>query len=103
MATRDPADTATGPTAGTARRDDGYPRAEVRRKPETKAFLVTSEFWVTVIAIVGLFIAAYGLDDIVDADAWKWSALVAIGYIVSRGIAKAASQRDWQRTYVDER
>ena len=76
---------------------------EVRRQPETKAFLATSEFWVTVIAIAGLFFAAYGLDDLADADAWRWSALVAIAYVVSRGIAKAASQRNWRRDYFDER
>ena len=98
MTTREPQAGAVG------RRREALPdRPEVRRQPETKAFLATSEFWVTVIAIAGLFFAAYGVDDLPDADAWRWSALVAIAYVVSRGIAKAASQRNWRRDYFDER
>ena len=39
MVIRDPANTAMARTAGTARRDDGHQRAEVRHRPKTKAFL----------------------------------------------------------------
>ena len=104
MVTRDP-------RSGDPRRSDGgtavvssgtaVPERRVRRQPETKAFLATSEFWVTVVAIVGLFVAAYALDDLGDPDAWRWSALVAISYIVSRGIAKSATQRNWRREVFD--
>ena len=63
------------------------------RSPETKTFLASSEFWVTVGAVVALFIGGYMLNDITNSDAWKWATWIAIAYIVSRGIAKAGSQR----------
>jgi hypothetical protein len=63
------------------------------RSPETKTFLASSEFWVTVGAVVALFIGGYMLNDITNSDTWKWATWIAIAYIVSRGIAKAGSQR----------
>jgi hypothetical protein len=66
---------------------------ELHRSPETKTFLASSEFWVTVGAVVALFIGGYVLNDITNADTWKWATWIAIAYIVSRGIAKAGSQR----------
>jgi hypothetical protein len=68
---------------------------ETRRLPETKTFLATSEFWVCAIAIAALMFAAYVMDDIVDPTAWRYATWVAIGYIVSRGLAKAGSQRNY--------
>src|SRR5262249_13564010 len=68
-----------------------------RRTPETKTFLASSEFWVAAGAIVALFIGGYWLDDIRKATTWQYATWVAIGYIVSRGIAKAGSHRAYQR------
>jgi hypothetical protein len=70
-----------------------------RRVPETKTFLASSEFWVMAGAIVALFIGGYILDDIADANAWKYATWVAIAYIVSRGIAKAGSRREYEPVY----
>ena len=70
-------------------------RVETRRLPETKTFLATSEFWVCAIAIAALMFAAYVIDDIADPTAWRYATWVAIGYIVSRGLAKAGSQRNY--------
>ena len=67
----------------------------VHRRPETKTFIATSEFWVAVGAVVALFIGGYALNDITNATAWKYATWVAIAYIVSRGVAKAGSQRDY--------
>ena len=71
-----------------------------RRLPETKTFALTSEFWVFVVAVAGMFFAAYVLDDIRDATSWRFAAFLAIAYMVSRGIAKAGSRRayepDWR-------
>jgi hypothetical protein len=75
----------TGQQRGVAR--------ESHRSPETKTFLASSEFWVTVGAVVALFIGGYMLNDITNSDTWKWATWIAIAYIVSRGIAKAGSQR----------
>jgi hypothetical protein len=68
----------------------------VVRRPETKAFLLTSEFWVAVVGAAAVLFAAYALDDIVETTGWRFATWIAIAYIVSRGIAKAGSQRDYQ-------
>ena len=70
--------------------------ASVVRRPETKAFLLTSEFWVAVVGAAAVLFAAYALDDIVETTGWRFATWIAIAYIVSRGIAKAGSQRDYQ-------
>ena len=74
-----------------ARVDDG-----VRRRPETKSFILTSEFWVAAAAAGAVFIAGYALDDIAETTAWRYGTWIAIAYIISRGIAKAGSQRAYQ-------
>jgi len=74
-----------------ARFDDG-----VRRRPETKSFILTSEFWVAAAAAAAVFIAGYALDDIAETTAWRYGTWIAIAYIISRGIAKAGSQRAYQ-------
>jgi len=72
------------------------------RRPETKTFIATSEFWVMAIAAAAMLFAAYVLDDIRDADSWRYLSWIAIGYMVCRGLAKAGSQRahdaTWERT-----
>ena len=68
---------------------------DIRRRPETKTFLATSEFWVMVGAVVALFVGGYVLDDITNGTAWKYATWIAIAYIVSRGLAKAGSQRSY--------
>jgi hypothetical protein len=64
-----------------------------RRRPiETRPFFLTSEFLVTVLAIVALGITA-GAMDIVDARlTWILTAAMVFGYVLSRGLAKAGSQ-----------
>jgi hypothetical protein len=68
----------------------------VIRRPETKSFILTSEFWVAAAAAAAVFLAGYALDDIAQATAWKYGTWIAIAYIISRGIAKAGSQRAYQ-------
>jgi hypothetical protein len=69
---------------------------DVKRRPETKSFILTSEFWVTVGAAAAVFLGGYALDDIAETTAWKYGTWIAIAYIISRGIAKAGSQRAYQ-------
>jgi hypothetical protein len=76
-------------------------RGRERRLPETKRFVLTSEFWAMVVAIAGLLFADYVLHDIANPTAWRFSAFVAMAYIVSRGIAKAGSQREYQQPWTD--
>ena len=94
----------TTSTAGSARRDvlDGQPR---RRTTETKAAYTTTEFIAYVVAVVGVLIASIVVDgngngdngaagDYFRADrAWLYVVLLTIGYLVSRGLAKAGSRK----------
>lgn len=68
----------------------------VLRRPETKSFILTSEFWVAAGAAAAVFLGGYALDDIAETTAWRYGTWIAIAYIISRGIAKAGSQRAYQ-------
>jgi hypothetical protein len=56
---------------------------------ETKWSVLTTEFWAMVVVIVGILIATAVSDSFGDRRGWLLVAIVATGYIVSRGIAKA--------------
>ena len=75
----------------------------MRLTSETKHSLKTTEFWAMVAVIAGILIASWivGLGDgngthNVDAfpaqRAWLYVAIVAVGYMVSRGLAKSGSR-----------
>jgi hypothetical protein len=55
---------------------------------ETKPFFVTSEFLVTLLAIVAIAISAASLDNLDVRLTWILIAVMVGGYVVSRGIAK---------------
>jgi hypothetical protein len=59
---------------------------------ETKPFFLTSEFLVFVLYLMGLGIAASTSDNIDDRFFWVAATAATIGYMVSRGIAKAGSR-----------
>ena len=68
---------------------------------ETKAFFKTTEFMVYVVAVLGVLIASFLVDttdaheDYFGADrAWFYVVLLTIGYMVSRGLAKAGTRHD---------
>jgi fatty acid desaturase len=78
-------------------------RAAARLTTETKQAFKTTEFWAMVVVLVGILIAAAIVgqgdgngNDNVDAfpavRAWLYIAIVAVGYMVSRGLAKAGSR-----------
>jgi hypothetical protein len=69
-----------------------------RRTTETKAAFKTTEFVVYLVAVVGVLIASNlvgntdGQSDPFLADkAWLYVTLLTIGYMISRGLAKAGS------------
>jgi hypothetical protein len=73
--------------------------APVRRFSETKAAFRTTEFAAYLVAVVGVLLASYlvgdadGRGDVFLADkAWFYVTLLTIGYMVSRGLAKAGSR-----------
>ena len=68
----------------------------VDRFAETKAAFKTTEFVVFVVAVVGVLVASAlvgdsdGRGDVFLADkAWLYITLLTLGYLVSRGLAKA--------------
>ena len=63
---------------------------------ETKPFFLTSEFWGSVILIVGAAIATSSSDDMDARAFWTIATAVTIGYLLSRGIAKSGTKsRSW--------
>jgi hypothetical protein len=88
----------TSTTAGEqARREpEGY-RAEALGEratglhDETKWSLLTTEFWAMLVVIVAILIATAVSDSLNDTRGWLLVTVVATGYIVSRGIAKAGT------------
>ena len=77
-------------------RDGAIAGVPVDRFAETKAAFKTTEFVVFLVAVVGVLLASAlvgdsdGRGDVFLADkAWFYVTLLAIGYMVSRGLAKA--------------
>jgi hypothetical protein len=58
---------------------------------ETKWAPLTTEFWAMLAVIVATLIAAAAADNFDAPRAWTIAGIVATGYIVSRGLAKAGS------------
>src|ERR1051326_4152935 len=94
-------------TYDTTRDDDAIGRSRIARRvsTETKASFKTTEFFAMVVLIVGILISAAVItassghpDRFVASDAWLYAAIVGVGYMISRGLAKSGS-----REYYDER
>ena len=71
------------------------------RREETKVSFLTTEFWAMVGVIAALLVAAQQADNFDAPRAWTLVAAVAIGYMVSRGLAKSGSDhrdRDGDRS-----
>jgi hypothetical protein len=77
-----------------------------RLTTETKHAFKTTEFWAMVAVIVGILVASAmvdqgegtgsGAQDAFSAErAWLYVAIVAVGYMVSRGLAKAGSRESY--------
>jgi hypothetical protein len=67
--------------------------SEARRTTdETKHALKTTEFIAMAGVIAAILIATWVSDSLNDARAWTLVAAVAIGYMISRGLAKSGSK-----------
>lgn len=78
----------------------------VRRTTETKASVKTTEFFAYIAILVAIFIAGLvtkagsdGHDVFRASQVWLYATVLSIGYMVSRGLAKAGSRE----RYTDER
>ena len=79
-----------------ARTSNGTGGIAQRLSTETKSFFKTSEFIAYVVTFVGILIAANVIEkadggrDFFTADkAWLYITILTVGYMISRGIAKA--------------
>jgi hypothetical protein len=59
---------------------------------ETKLSLKTTEFWAMAAIIGAILIASAVSDSLGDVRAWTLVAAVAIGYMISRGLAKSGTK-----------
>ena len=63
-----------------------------RTSYETKLSLKTTEFWAMAGIIAAILIASAVSDTLGDVRAWTLVAAVAIGYMLSRGLAKSGTK-----------
>jgi sugar phosphate permease len=75
------------------RRRINTPLSDARRThDETKHALKTTEFFAMAGVIASILIATWVSDSLNDVRAWTLVAAVAIGYMVSRGLAKSGTK-----------
>jgi hypothetical protein len=79
-------------TAERRRTASSYSDTRLARGDETKNALKTTEFFAMVGVIAAILIAAWVSDSLNDVRAWTLVAAVAIGYMISRGLAKSGSK-----------
>jgi hypothetical protein len=98
VATRDVTERGVGERYDTAPRE----RAIVRFYDETKAAIKSTEFYAYLVTFAGILIAAQVISDgdsgtgssgdVFNANrAWLYLTILTVGYMVSRGLAKAGS------------
>ena len=78
-------------TAG-RRRMASYSDTRLARGDETKNALKTTEFFAMAGVIAAILVAAWVSDSLNDVRAWTLVAAVAIGYMISRGLAKSGTK-----------
>ena len=67
------------------------PSVSRKRHDETKPSFLTTEFYAMVGVIVAVLVAAKVSDSLGDVRAWTLVSAVAIGYMLSRGLAKSGT------------
>ena len=72
-------------------------RAETHKSTETKSAYKTTELIVYVLAVLGVLIASMIVDQSFGADpAWRYVTYLTVGYMISRGLAKAGSREPYR-------
>ena len=67
------------------------------RSTETKSAYKTTELIVYVLAVLGVLIASMIVDQSFGADpAWRYVTYLTVGYLISRGLAKAGSREPYR-------
>jgi hypothetical protein len=84
-------------TAPSTRGTSEVHRASTRESTETKSFSKTSEFFVWVATVIGILIASLLIDESFGADpAWRYVTYASVGYMISRGLAKAGAREPYR-------
>ena len=78
--------------AAERRRTNAVSSKAGRTTDETKHALKTTEFWAMAGIIAAILIASAVSDTFGDRRAWTLVAAVAIGYMISRGLAKSGTK-----------
>ena len=93
----------SSPTGAAAHGDDAL-RSDIygvedEHTTETRRSFATSEFWILLVAAVALLFFAYdtGSDSFSRDDGWRYATWLTLGYLVSRGLAKAGSYESFTR------
>jgi hypothetical protein len=93
---------ATDHRTETGVRDHAADGHMVRRFTETKASFKTSEFFAMISIVVGILISAAAIsastghpDRFTGSQAWLYVSIVAVGYMISRGLAKSGSREPY--------
>jgi hypothetical protein len=88
----------TAATGATTRSGRGFGRAAQRLRTETKHALKTTEFYAYLLAFALILVAGNSIEseeggpDVFRADkVWLYITILTVGYMVSRGLAKAGS------------
>ena len=77
--------------------DDPQIEQPVYHTTETRRSFVTTEFWVMLAAAVAIMVSAYN-DAAFDIDqGWTLVTAIVVGYLLSRGFAKAGSREEYTR------
>jgi hypothetical protein len=94
------------PKVHTRERDTGLESTETQKSTETKSAYETTEtksayktteLVVYVLAVLGVLIAALVTDASFGADhAWRYVTYLTVGYMISRGLAKAGSREPYR-------
>jgi hypothetical protein len=90
--------TSVSPAVGTRDgRSTDHRNTTERRTTETKASFKTSEFMAYAAVLVGILIAGLVVDNGSNSgfgaqEVWLYSTILTVGYMISRGLAKAGSR-----------
>ena len=78
-------------------RDTGLESTETQKSTETKSAYKTTELIVYLLAVAGVLIASMIVDASFGADpAWRYVTYLTVGYMISRGLAKAGSREPYR-------
>jgi hypothetical protein len=77
--------------------DNGRRNTTERRTTETKAAFKTTEFMAYLAVLAGILVAGLIVDNegaggFGAQDVWLYSTILTVGYMISRGLAKAGSR-----------